>query len=346
VSLTFQQAIISTIRPVTGAGGFGGLRYGILPSLPSGLLYNTSTGVISGTPTVVSSSTSYVVTVSDTLNQSVTQSFNLVVAYPAIITTQARPFLTLVKNVSTSSNVIPVTAVGGVGTLSWSLNQSLPAGLIFTTATGAINGTPTVTLATTTYVVTVSDTVGTTSTNTFSLFVDVEPPPPPLVLSVLTPDVLLEQYVRANAFNPINATGGKGLLSYTISPQLPGNLLYTTSTGQIIGVSTGTLESTQFTVTVTDQFDPPQVETASFNITVDLPDPIELTVVVGNIQLILNVPTDFTPILASGGIPPLRFETDAPVALGLTYNSVTGQVIGTPREIGRASCRERVLVRV
>lgn len=91
------------------------------------------------------------------------------------------PLVTAV-NVSSSTLTVgtaataftPVTASGGVGTLSYSIAPALPAGLSMSSSTGTISGTPTVAAAATTYTVTVSDQASPvqTSAKGFSLTVN------------------------------------------------------------------------------------------------------------------------------------------------------------------------------
>ncbi len=79
------------------------------------------------------------------------------VVYAALTAAQTTPVVTATVAASLTS-VTPVTGVGGTGTLSYALSGgTLPAGLSFSTATGAISGTPTQAQAATSYTVTVTD---------------------------------------------------------------------------------------------------------------------------------------------------------------------------------------------
>lgn len=86
-------------------------------------------------------------------------------------TVQAIPNTTLTDGVGASFT--PVTAFGGIGTLSYALSGgTLPTGLSFSTSNGLIIGTPTTVLAFTTFTVTVTDQktpTPQTSSKTFNL---------------------------------------------------------------------------------------------------------------------------------------------------------------------------------
>jgi hypothetical protein len=86
----------------------------------------------------------------------------------------ARPVIALsatteTANVNAAINGYTVTSTGGT-VASYSLTGTLPAGLSFSTTTGRISGTPTVTQTATTYTITATNTSGST-TATFTLTV-------------------------------------------------------------------------------------------------------------------------------------------------------------------------------
>jgi hypothetical protein len=70
---------------------------------------------------------------------------------------------------------IPVSFIGGAGTVTYSISPSLPAGLSFNTSNGAISGTPTGALQTTTYTVTGTDATSNTASGTFTLSIQSAP---------------------------------------------------------------------------------------------------------------------------------------------------------------------------
>jgi len=70
---------------------------------------------------------------------------------------------------------IPVSFSGGAGAVTYSISPSLPTGLNFNTANGAITGTPTASSQTTTYTVTGTDASLNTSSGTFTLSIQSAP---------------------------------------------------------------------------------------------------------------------------------------------------------------------------
>ncbi len=90
---------------------------------------------------------------------------------PALSTTQAVPSQTC--SVGSPCGFTPVTASGGTLPYLFALSGgSLPVGMSFDASTGAISGTPTASLALTTFTVTVTDSAGATSSQTFNLTVN------------------------------------------------------------------------------------------------------------------------------------------------------------------------------
>jgi len=74
-----------------------------------------------------------------------------------------------------ATSFTPVTFVGGAGTVTYSINPSLPAGMSFNTSNGAITGTPSAFSQTTTYTVTGTDSASNTASGTFTLLVQSAP---------------------------------------------------------------------------------------------------------------------------------------------------------------------------
>jgi hypothetical protein len=249
--------------PVTAAGGVGALAYSVSPALPAGLSMNASNGAITGTPTAQTASATYAVTVKDsgTPARTATASFSLAVQ-TALSATTAVSTRTAIRGAALSYT--PVTASGGVGTVDFSVAPALPAGLAMNATTGAITGTPTAVVASTSYTVTVTDsaTPARTATASFSLAVN----------DGLSALVLVSAKVAAKgetlSFTPIQGSGGVGSLGYAISPALPTGLSLDANTGAITGSHAALSAKTSYTVTVTDSATPAHTATASFTLLV------------------------------------------------------------------------------
>ena len=107
----------------------------------------------------------------------------------------------------------PVTGSGGTTPLSYSISPSLPTGLSFSTATGAITGTPTVTSSATSYTVTVTDATSATASNTFSLTVNGA-----VTATQAIASAALTQNHAATSFTPVTGGGGTTPLATASHP--------------------------------------------------------------------------------------------------------------------------------
>jgi uncharacterized protein YhjY with autotransporter beta-barrel domain len=342
-ALTTTQAVPSTtltvgsaatpFTPVTATGGTGTLSYALSGgTLPTGLNFSTSTGQISGTPSTTLTTTTFTVTVTDQTTptaQTSSKTFSLRVN-PGLTTTQAVPSTTLTVG-SAATTFTPVTSAGGTGTLSYALTGgTLPAGLNFSTATGRISGTPSTTLTTTTFTVTVTDQTtptSQTSSKAFNLAVNAQ-----LTTTQAVSSTTLAVGSAATPFTPVTAAGGTGTLSYALSGgTLPTGLNFSTSTGQISGTPSTTLTTTTFTVTVTDQTTPtPQTSSKTFSLTVS-PGLTTTQAVASTTLAVGSAATPFTPVTAAGGTGTLAYAlSGGTLPTGLNFSTTTGQISGTP----------------
>ena len=171
-TLTATTAAVA-FTPLPLAGGTIPYSFGVNPPLPVGLALSPTTGVISGAAAAAEVSAVYTIVGFDAAGAQVTQELTLSVN-PALVATQAIATQVLLTNVVATA-FTPVTITGGTAAFVYTIAPALPAGLSIAAATGAISGTPTVTLAATTFTVTVTDAVGATATQSFSLGVNTAP---------------------------------------------------------------------------------------------------------------------------------------------------------------------------
>ncbi len=235
----------AAFTPVTGAGGTGALTYSVAPTLPAGIGFVPSTGAISGLPTITSAATTYTVTVTDQNNATASASFSLAVN-GAVTASTAIPATTLTQN-HAGPAFTPVTGGGGTSPYTYSVSPTLPAGLSLGTSTGAVSGPATVTAATTSYTVTVTDLNGASKTADFSLTVD-----PQVTAIAVVPSTSLKVNQVATAFTPVTGGGGTRALTYSVAPGLPAGLSLDPATGAVSGKPSVTQATTNYTVTVTD----------------------------------------------------------------------------------------------
>ena len=298
--------------PVTG--------YTINPNLPTGLTLNAFTGVISGTPQLVSATTQYTVTASNTggsvstpltvtVNDLAPMNFTYSVQ-PAIYTLGA----TLAPNV-------PIVSGGIV--LSYTVSPTLPIGLSMNAVTGIITGTPTVITGLATYTITATNSGGSAS---FGLPITVEDVSPQSLTYLLNPAV----YTKGSAItaNTVSHSGGV-ITGYSISPALPSGLSFNATTGTISGTPTVISPQASYQITASNSG-------GSLNVI------ISLTV---NDQAPTNLAFSLNPATytkgtqiqnnspSSGGGLVISYSVTPSLPAGLSLNTATGIISGTPSAI-------------
>lgn len=231
-----QNTAISPLSPsVTGTV----TSYSVATSLPSGLSLNTSTGVISGTPTVSAASAGYQITASNSAGSTnFTIYITVQIAAPSNLSYPSPQTFTQ----NTAITALNPTVTGSVS--SYSVSPSLPAGLNLNTSTGTISGTPTATSSATGYVITASNTTGSTN---FTLTITVSLAAPSN-LSYPSP----QTYTQNSAIAVLNPTVTGTVTSYSVSPALPSGLSLNTSTGAISGTPTAISSATGYVITASN----------------------------------------------------------------------------------------------
>ena len=323
----YKSVAVTAFTPITYNGGYGTVSYALTPTLPSGLTF--SAGSISGTPTSTSSTATYVVNLSDQAGQTASGSFDLSVVSIPISVTQKTPSTLLTKN-ATFNSFAPVTAAGGYTPYTYVVSPSLPSGLSYASGTGIISGIATATSVATYYLVTVTDADTQSGTSSFNLTVL---QPDAIVLTRVINTVTLVQGTAASPFTPISAAGGYvpsgSSLNYSISPSLTAGLSINGNTGQITGTpSAYSINTVTYSVTVLDQAT--QRSTSTFDLNVLTPVFSVATAVPSTPGITGVALTAFTPVTAAGGATPYQYELNTSLSAGLSFNTSTGRVSGTP----------------
>jgi hypothetical protein len=320
---------VSYTSPVNVSGGTAPYTWSVSSgSLPAGLLLNSSNGTISGTPTT-SGAFPFSLSVKDSSTdpQSASQSLAITVETMVQVTTASLPSGTTKAQYSAA-----LGAQGGMVPYSWRVNSgSLPAGLTLSQG-GAISGMPTQT-GNASFSVAVTDSSSTPQTMTQSLSVNIQTTnsaPAPTPLSISTSGVV--NGISSQAYSgSVSATGGTSPYTYSVTGgSLPAGLSLNGSTGAISG-SPATSGTFPFTVQVKDSSASQQTASASASVIIVGPLQITTTTLPAmQAQSAVNA-----TINISGGMSPFAFGlASGNLPAGLTLNSSTGQISGTPTNAG------------
>ncbi|MHC4712023.1 MAG: putative Ig domain-containing protein [Planctomycetota bacterium] len=332
-SLPDGQEGVSYSQTLAATGGETPYSWSVISgSLPSGLSLGSSTGTISGTPTSYGTS-NFTVRVTDDQSPADTddQALSITVDPEDLeITTTSLPDGQ--QDVSYSQ---AVSATGGDMPYTWSIDSgSLPAGLSLGSSTGTISGTPT-SYGTSNFTVKVTDDWSPANTDTQALSITVAPTDVNITTTSLPGGTVDVSYSQT-----VSATGGDTPYTWSIdSGSLPPGLSLGSSTGTISGTPT-TSGNYNFTVKVTDDWSPANTDTQALSITVAATDVNITTTSLPDGTV--NVSYSQT-VSATGGETPYSWSIiSGSLPSGVSLNSSTGNISGTPTAYGTSNFTVRV----
>ncbi|HEY5196811.1 MAG TPA: putative Ig domain-containing protein [Solirubrobacteraceae bacterium] len=299
---------------LTKSGGTGPFVWTVsVGSLPAGLSLGGSTGLISGTPSAAAAS-SFTIQVKDAGGQIVTQATSITVVGDPVLTFGPPPAGEV--NVGYSDQL---AASGGTGTFAWTTSGTLPGGVALSSSTGLLSGIPTA-AGTFSFTVTATDSDGEFSTQATSVTIVADP-----LLGFGTPPA---GEVGVAYSDQLTKSGGTGPFVWTVSVgSLPTGLSLSASTGLISGTPSAVATSS-FTIQVKDADG--QVATQATSISV-VGDPILAFPAppAGEVGAAYS-----DQLTASGGMGSYTWSTTGSLPGGVTLNTATGLLSGTPTTAG------------
>jgi hypothetical protein len=315
-SSTVGQSYSQTL---TATGGTPPYQWAVGASFPTVLTLDAATGTVSGTPTAAGTF-SFLVQVTDSAKTSATGTVSLTINNPPLNITTLAPIFSGTVGVP---YVQTFRASGGNPPYAWAILSGNPGGLILNPSTGDLQGTPQ-TAGTFNFTVQAADRLGATATQSFSLVVN----PPTLTVTVASPLPAGTVGVPYNQKLPVVANGGTAPYTWSlIAGSVPG-LSFDPSILTISGTPS-TAGAFNFTIQATDSAN--LTATRSLSLTVN---PASLSITTARQLPDARLNQLYAQLIAaSGGQPPYRWSTSG-LPAGLTINSTTGQITGTPAAAG------------
>ncbi len=284
-------------------------------------------GVNSSTPLVGTSNESGVAnlcyTSLSTGTDTVTLTSNQLTATTTVTWTEIAPNIsynpsTLSVVASSAMPSLSVTNAGSPAT-SWSVSPALPSGITLNSSTGQISGTPSAATASAGYTVTATNSSG-SSTAVVTLEVTAAAVAPSISYSPSTRSFTL----NATA-SPMIPTVTGTFPTWAVSPALPIGMVINSQNGVISGTPTELMSSTPFTVTATNTGGS---VTTTVNIAVVANAP-NISYSQSSVSYVVGTPVS-TLLPTNTGSPAASWSVSPALPSGISFNSNTGQISGTP----------------
>ena len=239
----------------------------------------------------------------------------------------------LTKNVELTESGVnrlinPPNLVASKGTVTYSINPGLPAGLSLSSSTGVISGTPSVTSASKKYTITASDPTATPTSASFSVSIEVIDPMS--FASASLADQTLTVNTAMTALNPPALSNSDGAVTYTVSPNLPAGLSVSSITGVISGTPSAAASPDVYTVTATDSR-AGNVQTATFTVRIKV-NPATAMAFSGtkSAQVLIAGRQASIPALSlSNSVGTVTYGISPNLPTGLSFSTSNGAITGS-----------------
>lgn len=315
-SFTWTKTVnVPQITPTVQGGAV--LTYSITPSLPTGLNFNIVNGAISGVPTVVTAARQHIITAT---NSGGTTTTNLTITIRDLPPQNlSYPIVSEIYVKNTAITSISPTVQGGIVS-SYTVNPALPQGLILESTSGIISGTPGIVSNSSSYTVSANNSEG---SSTYSFFITVKDEAPQN-LSYPQLELVLEKGTPMPAISPSNDAGA--IRTYAVTPILPTGIQIGPTTGIIAGTPGIVAERSRYTITGTN---PTGTTSRDLYITVNDKAPTSLGYGQTTYTFERGIPiAELIPSNLGGNI--IVYTVDPELPAGLTLNTTTGIISGTP----------------
>ncbi len=317
----------------TVTGGVPPYAYSLSGSLPPGFTFNSATGQISGTDSVATNTYNFNGTVTDSVGTTdITDApgCSIAVSTPTPLSV-ACPVGTGEVGANYSSSLV---ATGGIPGYTFSTNPAIfIPGLSLNAATGAISGSPS-SSGPFSFTAQVTDSNGNTAANTATANCTANITPPPVLTCATTgPATTGEVGVL---FTTPALSGSGGVAPYTFSlvgSPLPGGISsINASTGVVSGTPTGI---GSFNVALKDSKGVAATNSCPYTV-IAAPTVTCAAVTSGEVGAAFNAPS----LTVIGGTAPYVFSiASGSLPAGLTLNTATGAITGTPTAAGTFSLK-------
>ncbi len=311
--------------PAVGCGQV--TLYQIFPALPAGLSIDSISGVISGTALETSNSTNYEIVASNFRGSSSTTI--TITVLPELPCGLQYPQVDVVLTVGESMAVLsPTSSCGPIDV--YTAIPPLPTGISLGLATGVISGIPQFQSGRSDHVIIGGNASGSTST---TINITVNPQAP----CGLQYDSSLLSLVLGEDLGTLLPTVACGDVdNWIVSPDLPAGLIFDGSSGAISGTPTDLAVATDHLIEGSNVSG-----STNFTISIEVVDAAPCDLLYPDPALLLILGDALSLQIPSVGCgSPDQFEIDPPLPQGLSFDSLTGAIEGTPTTVTAATLHQ------